>query len=64
MKKIVIRFLLPMLSVLLLSACQQEQAANQTQAEQQTFRWKMVTSWPKKLSRSGHLSRAFCSGCE
>ncbi len=59
MKKIVIRFLLPMLSVLLLSACQQEQAANQTQAEQQTFRWKMVTSWPKNFPGLGTSAEHF-----
>src|SRR5690606_35287318 len=59
MKEKVIRFLLPMLSVLLLSACQQEQAANQTQAEQQTFRWKMVTSWPKNFPGLGTSAEHF-----
>src|SRR5690606_8415839 len=59
MKKIVIRLLLPMLPVLLLRACQHEQPANQTQSEHQTFRGKVVTSWPKDLPGLGTSAEHF-----
>lgn len=45
--------MLTLMSVFLLSGCQQEQQAQGAAVEQQTFQWKMVTSWPKNFPGLG-----------
>ncbi|MBC3765404.1 TRAP transporter substrate-binding protein [Neptunicella marina] len=49
------------LIVTLLSACgdKQSQAQNSSAKEQQTFEWKLVTTWPKNFPGLGHAPEEF-----
>ncbi|NTS77601.1 TRAP transporter substrate-binding protein [Catenovulum sp. SM1970] len=41
------------ISTLLLTACGSEQTSSQAQAEQKTYNWKLVTTWPKNFPGLG-----------
>ena len=59
--KIVKQIILPVLAVIVLAACgdKQQTASNDEAVATQTFKWKMVTSWPKNFPGLGLAPEKF-----
>ncbi len=62
MKKILAGLLLPLLALSVLSGCQQQgEQTTAASAEQKTYRWKLVTSWPKNFPGLGTAPERFAA---
>jgi len=56
------KFLLPILTIVILAGCSDTGIAKESSQleEQKKYEWRLVTSWPKKLSWIGDGSRKNC----